>query len=173
MRVAVGVAVVWLCHTMVARADGEAMSGDNPSSESVAARSSSSMRVIPKKENYRVGDPVVLQVEVQNTGNSAVSVNRDHPLLDYDIVVLGPDGKNIPLSVDAERVKKKQQLVSRRIKRSLAPAQRTHEDLEITRYFEMRLPGVYEIRISRHLLPVEQGTNSRPAATVSLTLQER
>ncbi len=173
VRMAVGAAIVWLCDTVAVRADGEATAGDAPSSETVAVRSSASMRVIPKKEVYKVGDPVVLQVEVQNTGNRPVSVNRDHPLLDYDIAVLGPDGKNVPLSGDAEREKKKQQLVSRRIKRSLSPAQRTHEELEITRYFEMRLPGAYEIRISRGLFPLEQGTNSLPTATVMVTLQER
>lgn len=97
-----------------------------------------------RKQNYSPGDAVMLAVVLRNDGQHSVWHVLLHPLVEYKIEVLLPDGKRAPLTLYGQLLTEASRNTGA-AKHELRPGEEIQQTYVLSQLYDMTLPGEYRI----------------------------
>ena len=109
--------------------------------------------ITTEKAVYAPGERIVLNACLKNIGQHDVKAITMQPSPIYQVSVLLPDGKELPLTLYGNSIFKNPWKIGSRSTRILKPGEETHvEELQLSRLFDFSLAGKYVISVKRAVI---------------------
>lgn len=146
-----------------------------PAVQDGLSRGGTTEQMGPRVDGYRLGiqigknlflstDPISVTVLLKNTGADTLPLVVANPAAFFSFTVVRQDGQAVPLTLWGKSVTRTSQYTRRPFMDSLAPGQSLSITYQLSRMYDMTVPGVYQVTASTTL------TGRRPASnSVTLT----
>ena len=112
----------------------------------------------------RVGDPILLKIDFNNTGTTSVCLIRIFPEQDNELSVVDKLGHAVPLTAYGKQIASEPRR-SPRVFLFLKPGEKYSEEVKLLEVVDIKEPGKYAVRVKRSYYPGERGYEGVSAAT--------
>jgi hypothetical protein len=130
-----------------------------------------SLHVTALDESVKAGAPVRLEVSTTNISQSALTLSKSNPGMEYEFIVLSENGKPVTESAALKRMKDRRRpiVIYRLSNEVLNSGESTRETVVITDYYDLSQPGEYSIQVERQV-PEQYGRGIVKSNTVKVTI---
>jgi hypothetical protein len=105
--------------------------------------------------------PIMLEIVVANVSSRTIPLVESHVLQEYEIEVLGADGRPVPMTAEGDKVRRAARTLesSRSIKPAIAPGliHKVDWPVRLDEWFDLNAPGTYVVRVRRRDWQSDQG----------------
>lgn len=104
------------------------------------------------KAEFKVGEPVPLNLVLENSSDTPLTFGAQNPDFDYFLKCNNERGEDVPLTLYGQRMKANRGL-GKYIVAELGPKEQRAQELSLTRHLDLTLPGSYTVTVTREVFP--------------------
>jgi hypothetical protein len=131
-----------------------------------------SLSIVAAEETVSVGTEVRLKTTLINITKRVLTIFDTNMGCDYPVEVRDDKGKSAPETEYKQRLRCNSGLdEGKRVMITLNPQQSRHEEIVVTRFYDLSRPGKYFVQVLRKI-PKEFGENAIKSNIIEITVKE-
>jgi hypothetical protein len=126
---------------------------------------------IAAPSTVQVGSNFNIDITITNVSSTPITLSRGNPAIEYDFDVKDSRGQQVAETATHKRIRdtSKSSVIYRLTRLVLEPGKSSHQRVNLSDYYDLRLPGKYSVQLQR-MVPERLGGGMVHSNTIEFTV---